>query len=333
MWQIGPYNIGSRVVLAPMAGVSDLPFRTLCRAFGAGLAASEMLTSDSRLWDSRKSSQRLAGLPDDREPRVVQIAGNEPRMMAEAARACVERGAQIIDINMGCPAKKVCKRAAGSALMRDEPLVAAILDSVVNAVAVPVTLKMRTGWCPASRNAVRLGQLAEQTGIRAITLHGRTRACGYHAPAEYATIAALVARVRIPVIANGDIASAAQAREVLDLTGASAVMIGRAAHGQPWLLREIHHFLQHGRLPPPLTASDKNAVVLQHVEALHTFYGEPAGVKIARKHIEWYSRQLHFPAEWRSNFNQLSQAEAQLDALRRLFSSEYARNQGEVIAA
>ncbi len=333
MWQIGSYTIKSRVVLAPMAGVSDLPFRQLCRAFGAGLASSEMLTSDSNLWDSRKSSLRMAGLAEEAEPRVVQIAGSDPLTMASAARACVDRGAQIIDINMGCPAKKVCKRAAGSALLRDETLVAAILDAVVNAVRVPVTLKMRTGWNPDERNALTIGQIAEQAGIMAITLHGRTRACGYHAPVEYDTIANLVSRVKIPVIANGDITSATQAREVLDHTGAAAVMIGRAAYGQPWLLRDIDHYLRHGESLPPLSYTEKSIAVMQHVLALHTFYGEQAGVKIARKHIAWYGSHLHFPADWRSSFNHLLQAQQQIAALSQVISTGHVPETGEVMAA
>lgn len=322
MWKIGPYSVGSRVVLAPMAGVSDLPFRQLCRAMGAGLAASEMLTSDSSLWDSRKSSRRLAGLASESGLRVVQIAGSEPAMMAEAARACVDRGAQVVDINMGCPAKKVCKRAAGSALLRDVPLVTSILEAVVAAVPVPVTLKMRTGWCPDSRNALIIGTLAEKTGIQAIALHGRTRACGYHAPAEYDTIADLVSRVGIPVIANGDISTPQQARHVLDYTGAAAVMIGRAAHGRPWLVQEMAHYLHYGTLLPDIAVAGKHAIVLQHVHALHEFYGETQGVKIARKHVGWYGQFLDFPAAWRTRFNRLQQAPEQIAALQQIMKTD-----------
>lgn len=333
MWHIGPYSLASRVVLAPMAGVSDLPFRQLCRQFGAGLAASEMLTSDSRLWDSRKGKWRVAGLPDEAEPRVVQIAGSDPLMMAAAARAAVDRGAQIIDINMGCPAKKVCKRAAGSALLRDEPLVAAILESVVAAVPVPVTLKMRTGWCPASRNAVAIGQLAENTGIRAITLHGRTRACGYHAPVEYDTIGKLVSRVNIPVIANGDIDTPERARQVLDYTGAAAVMVGRAAHGQPWLLRDMVHYLSHGERIPAVPVAEKYATVLRHVAAIHAFYGEHQGVKMARKHVAWYSQHLDFPDGWRRDFNNTLLASQQLAELEKIMSTGMCMETVEVMAA
>jgi tRNA-dihydrouridine synthase B len=333
MWQIGPYSLASRVVLAPMAGVSDLPFRQLCRQFGAGLAASEMLTSDSRLWDSRKGKWRVAGLLDEAEPRVVQIAGSDPSMMAAAARACVDRGAQIVDINMGCPAKKVCKRAAGSALLRDEALVVAILQAVVAAVPVPVTLKMRTGWCSANRNAVAIGQLAENTGIRAITLHGRTRACGYHAPAEYDTIAELVSRVNIPVIANGDIDTPERARHVLDYTGAAAVMVGRAAHGQPWLLRDMVHYLSRGERIPAMSATEKYVTVLRHVAAIHAFYGETQGVKMARKHVAWYSQHLDFPVGWRCNFNNTLLASQQLAELEKIMSTGRCMETVEVMAA
>jgi tRNA-dihydrouridine synthase B len=342
MWQIGPYSIASRAVLAPMAGVSDQPFRQLCREFGAGLAASEMLTSDSRLWSSRKSSWRMAGMADEQAPRAVQIAGAEPYQMAEAARACVDRGAQIIDINMGCPAKKVCQRAAGSALLRDMPLVASILEAVVAAVPVPVTLKIRTGWCPDSRNALAVAQLAEKTGILALTVHGRTRACGYHAPAEYATIADLVAQVKIPVIANGDITTAQQARQVLDYTGAAAVMIGRAAQGQPWLFRDLlfdeklfSEKLSSG-MPlngnadkigsatplPPLSIIEKRAVMLRHLSGIYTLYGEETGVKIARKHVGWYVQYQNVPENWRSLFNRLQTASQQEAAVRALLPIE-----------
>jgi tRNA-dihydrouridine synthase B len=335
MWQIGSYSLSSRVVLAPMAGVSDLPFRQLCRQFGAGLAASEMLTSDSRLWDSRKGKWRIAGLLDETEPRVVQIAGSEPGMMAAAAKACVDRGAQIVDINMGCPAKKVCKRAAGSALLRDEPLVAAILQAVVAAVPVPVTLKMRTGWCPASRNAVAIGRLAEKTGVQAITLHGRTRACGYHAPVEYDTIAELVSQVSIPVIANGDINTPECARQVLDYTGAAAVMVGRAVHGQPWLVRDMVHYLSRGEKNPVTPVTEKYATVLQHIAAIHAFYGENQGVKMARKHVAWYSQHLHLPEGWRRDFNHIQLASQQLAELERVMTTDNSKCKGtaEAMAA
>ncbi len=319
MWQIGPHAMTSRVLLAPMAGVSDLPFRQLCRQFGAALTTGEMVTAQQQLWSSRKSGLRLSGLHAETEPRSVQIAGSEPALMADAARACVERGAQIIDINMGCPAKKVCRKAAGSALLRDEPLVAAILSAVTRAVDVPVTLKIRTGWCPDTRNAVQVARMAEDCGIQALAVHGRTRACGYHQPAEYATIADLVSRVRIPVIANGDITSAEQALHVLRQTGACAVMIGRAAHGQPWLLREVARTLA-GEPHTPMSTREQAEIVLQHLHAIHTFYGAGDGVKMARKHMVWYGQQLGIPSSWRGQFNQLPEAQQQIDATRALFA-------------
>lgn len=316
-----------------MAGVSDLPFRQLCRSMGVGLAASEMLTSDSRLWDSRKSRTRMAGIREEDAPRVMQIAGSEPTVMADAAKACVEKGAQIIDINMGCPAKKVCQRAAGSALLRDVPLVASILTAVVGAVQVPVTLKMRTGWSLDTRNAVHIGELAEGLGIQAITLHGRSRACGYHAPVEYDTIARLVSRISIPVIANGDICTPQQARRVLDYTGAKAVMIGRAAHGRPWLLREMAHFLHHGECLPAATATEKKAIMLGHVKSMHAFYGDNHGVKMVRKHMAWYSQHLDLPSDWRSGFNRLLLAPEQIASLMQMIDTNEYLESLEVIAA
>jgi tRNA-dihydrouridine synthase B len=285
--RIGPYELAAPLALAPMAGVTDRPFRLLCRRLGAGLAASEMVTSDVRLWHTPKSRRRMdhAGEP---EPRVVQIAGGEPAMLAEAARRNVDDGAQIIDINMGCPAKKVCNRAAGSALLRDEALVAAILDAVVRAVDVPVTLKMRTGWDVANRNGVRIARLAEALGIQALAVHGRTRADHYQGQAEYATIGMIKSAVRIPVFANGDIDSGAKARAVLEETGADAVMIGRAAQGRPWIFREIRHFLTHGTEPAPPVRAEVRDIMLAHLDQLYAFYGEHAGVRVARKHLGWY---------------------------------------------
>ncbi len=285
--RIGPFTLTAPLALAPMAGVTDRPFRLLCRSLGAGIAASEMVTADVRLWHTAKSRHRMdhRGEP---EPRVVQIAGGEPAMMAEAARRNAELGAQIIDINMGCPAKKVCNRAAGSALLRDESLVAAILDAVVRAVDVPVTLKIRTGWDTEHRNGPRIARLAESLGVQALAVHGRTRADHYQGPAEYATIRAIKESVRIPVFANGDIDSGAKARAVLEETGADAVMIGRAAQGRPWIFREIRHFLTSGReLPPPVHAEVRD-IMLAHLEQLYAFYGEHAGVRVARKHLGWY---------------------------------------------
>nr|WP_255771973.1 tRNA dihydrouridine synthase DusB [Microbulbifer guangxiensis] len=307
---IGPYAIGNPVILAPMAGVTDRPFRQLCRKLGAGLVVSEMVTSDTRLWNSRKSRFRLDH-SGETAPISVQIAGGDPEMMAEAARENVRRGAQIIDINMGCPAKKVCKKAAGSALLRDEKLVADILESVVQSVSVPVTLKIRTGWCPDSRNGVTVARMAEDIGISALAVHGRTRACGYHGQAEFDTIADIVSRVKIPVFANGDITGPERAREVLDYTGAAAVMIGRAAQGRPWIFREIAHYLATGeRLPEP-SLEEVRDILLAHLGELHRFYGEVMGVRIARKHVGWYLKTLAGSESFRKTFLQLECAEAQ----------------------
>jgi len=289
--QIGPYLLPSTVVLAPMAGVTDRPFRILCRRLGAGLAASEMLTADTRLWHTDKSRRRMdhRGEP---EPRVVQLAGADPHALAEAARINVALGAQIIDLNMGCPAKKVCGRLCGSALLTDEPLVARILDAVVKAVQVPVTLKIRTGWDHAHRNGVNIAGIAESAGIAALAVHGRTRADFYAGAAEYDTIRAIKARVRIPVIANGDIGTAEKAREVLDFTGADGVMIGRASHGAPWIFRAVNARLQHGFACAPLLRSEARDIILGHLDSLYLFYGEESGVRIARKHLGWYCEQL-----------------------------------------
>ncbi|AAU91971.1 TIM-barrel protein, yjbN family [Methylococcus capsulatus str. Bath] len=289
--QIGPYRLSSPVILAPMAGVTDLPFRRLCRQFGAGLAVSEMISASPALQATRKSRLRQdhRGEPG---PISVQIVGADPREMAEAARRTVDLGADIIDINMGCPAKKVCNVAAGSALLRDEKLVANILEAVVQAVPVPVTLKIRTGWDSASRNAVSIGKIAESAGIRALTVHGRTRACGFAGAAEYSTITEVKKAIGIPVIANGDIDSPGKAEAVLRSTGADAVMIGRGAWGRPWLLREIDARLKDGRQPLPPTLDEIRRTVLGHLEALYSFYGEKQGVRIARKHIGWYAARI-----------------------------------------
>jgi tRNA-dihydrouridine synthase B len=288
---IGSIDIASPVLLAPMAGTTDLPFRRLARRFGAGLAATEMTTADTSLWRSEKSRQRLR-LEGDPWPRVVQIAGSDPGAMAEAARAVADAGADIVDINMGCPAKKVCRKLAGSALLRDEVRVAEILSAVVAAVDVPVTLKTRTGWDPEHRNGVRVARLAEDCGIRALAIHGRTRACRFAGSAEYATIAQIADAVSIPVIANGDIDSPEKALEVLRLTGAAAVMIGRAAQGRPWIFRDVLHYLRYGSRPAPLDAAGLRAIITDHLQDLHRFYGEERGVRVARKHLSWYSRHL-----------------------------------------
>ncbi|MBP6749556.1 MAG: tRNA dihydrouridine synthase DusB [Xanthomonadaceae bacterium] len=287
--RIGPYLIEPRVILAPMAGVTDKPFRQLCKRLGAGLAMSEMTISDPRFWNTRKSRQRM---DHDGEPAPigVQIAGTVPETLADAARHNVDHGAQIIDINMGCPAKKVCNAWAGSALMRDEALVARILTAVVAAVDVPVTLKIRTGWATDARNAPTIARIAEDCGIAALAIHGRTRDQQYTGMAEYDTIAAIKAMLKIPVVANGDIDSPAKAKHVLDITGCDAVMIGRAAQGRPWIFREIAHYLATGGTLPPPTLTQIRDILLGHLDHLHAFYGEPQGVRIARKHLGWYAK-------------------------------------------
>ena len=318
--QIGPYRIEPRVVLAPMAGVTDKPFRQLCKRLGAGLAVSEMTTSDPRFWNTRKSRTRMdhAGEPD---PVSVQIAGTDPGVMAQAARHNADQGAQIIDINMGCPAKKVCNAWAGSALMQDEALVGRILEAVVAAVDVPVTLKIRTGWDACHRNAPEIARIAEASGIAALAVHGRTRDQHYTGQAEYDTIAAIKAQLRIPVIANGDIDSPAKALHVLRHTGADAVMIGRAAQGRPWLLGEIAHFLATGEIRDTPSVAEVRDILLGHLEALHSFYGEQAGVRIARKHLGWYAKDRPENAAFRSVVNRAETAEAQLRLTRDYFDA------------
>lgn len=316
--QIGPYTLSPPVFLAPMAGVSDRPFRQLCRQLGASLAVSEMVSADPRLWDSHKTRLRRdhAGEP---EPRSVQILGADPRAMAEAARFNVVQGAHIIDLNMGCPAKKVCGALAGSALLRDEGLVGRILEAVVNAVTIPVTLKIRTGWDLAHRNGVAIARIAEQVGIRALAVHGRSRACGYSGPVDYASIGEIKRAVTIPVIANGDIDSPEKARWVLDHTGADGVMIGRGAQGRPWIFREIAHFLATGeRLPPP-APTEIGEWVTAHLENLYAFYGETAGVRIARKHLAWYSQFWPDHAVFRARVNPVETSREQLRLARNFF--------------
>ena len=330
--QIGPYRIEPRVILAPMAGVTDKPFRQLCKRLGAGLAVSEMTTSDPRFWNTRKSLHRMdhAGEP---APVSVQIAGTVPAVMAEAARHNAGQGAQIIDINMGCPAKKVCNAWAGSALMQDEALVARILAAVVAAVDVPVTLKIRTGWDACHRNAPAIARIAEDSGIAALAVHGRTRDQQYTGVAEYDTIAAIKAQLRIPVIANGDIDSPRKAREVLDRTGADAVMIGRAAQGRPWLPGEIAHFLATGEERAAPTLAGVRDILLGHLQALHEFYGEQAGVRIARKHLGWYAKDRPENAAFRSVVNRAETAEAQLRLTRDYFDALAAGVSPELSAA
>ena len=314
----GPFSFPNRVVLAPMAGVTDRPFRKLCRRLGAGLTVSEMVTSDPRLRTTRKTLQRIdhSGEP---APRSVQIAGADPAQLADAARFNVARGADIIDINMGCPAKKVCNLAAGSALLSDEALVARILDCVVAAVDVPVTLKIRTGPSPDRRNAVRIARIAESAGVAAVAVHGRTRKCAFRGVAEYDSIRAVKRAVSIPVIANGDITSPEQARRVLSYTGADAVMIGRAAQGNPWLPGVVAAYLGSGTKVPPPDMRERGAVLLGHLRALHAFYGETLGVRIARKHLSWHCRaHPHGERFWRS-VNRVECAKRQLALTRDFF--------------
>ena len=309
--RIGPHTIEPAVVLAPMAGVTDKPFRVLCKRLGAGLCVSEMTTSDPRFWGTAKSRHRMdhAGEP---APVSVQIAGTVPQVMADAARHNVDNGAQIIDINMGCPAKKVCNAWAGSALMREPALVADILDAVVNAVDVPVTLKIRTGWAAGHRNALEIARIAEAAGIAALAVHGRTRDQQYKGLAEYDTIAEVKAALSIPVMANGDVDSPRKAREVLDYTGCDAVLVGRAAQGRPWIFREIGHYLDTGTELPEPSLAEVRDILLGHLRHLHDFYGEPSGVRIARKHLGWYARDRPENAAFRAVVNRAETADAQL---------------------
>lgn len=320
--QIGAYRIPNRLILAPMSGITDLPFRTLCRQWGAGMAVAEMATSNPALFRNKRTWQKTDHR-DEAEPRVAQILGAEPEHMAQAARFNVERGAQVIDINMGCPAKKVCSKAAGSALLRDERLVARILDAVLGAVTVPVTLKIRTGWHPDHRNAVSIATLAERLGISAVTVHGRTRTCGFSGQAEYHTIAEVKAAIGIPVIANGDVDSPEKAQRVLKLTKADALMIGRAALGRPWIFREIESFLAHGTHCPPPALHIMRRTLHEHLSALYEHYGAWAGVRIARKHVGWYLRQrVGVPVDLIRKFHVQEHAPQQLSLLADLFDDQ-----------
>lgn len=317
MPQIGPYKLPNRVALAPMAGVTDLPFRRLCADMGAGLVVSEMINSDPSLRNTRKTGWRSRH-DAEIQPRSVQIAGSDPQLMAAAARYNVDLGAQIIDINMGCPAKKVCRKAAGSALLADEVLVESILRAVVEAVAVPVTLKIRTGISPQARNAVTVARIAEDVGVAALAVHGRTRACAFRGEVEYDTIARIVAATDFPVFANGDIDSPEKAAQVLAHTGAAGVMIGRAAQGRPWLCGQIAGFLQHGIAPAPPSRSRQLAIMARHVRALHEFYGDFMGVRIARKHVGWYLQRHRQDASQRRLFNALGLPGEQLRYIEQL---------------
>lgn len=316
--KIGPYSLPNRLFLAPMAGVTDRPFRQLCRRLGAGMAVSEMITANKALWASKKSLLR-ANHDGEPEPRSVQIAGADPQMMAEAARHNVDQGAHIIDINMGCPAKKVCNVMAGSALLQNEKLVADIVESVVNAVDVPVTLKIRTGWDRDNRNGINIARIAENAGIQALAVHGRTRADAYKGEAEYDTIAAIKSAIDIPVIANGDITSPQKALHVLEHTGADGLMIGRGAQGNPWIFRQILHFMDKGELLPEPEVTEIKQVLIEHLENLYDFYGDFTGVRMARKHIAWYSKGLRNGNSFRQEMNQLEQPQQQLRFTRDFF--------------
>jgi tRNA-dihydrouridine synthase B len=326
--KIGPYVLSSPFVLAPMAGVTDAPFRRLCRRFGAGMTTSEMTTADTGLWQTPKSRYRL-DLDLDAEPVAVQIAGSDPVQLADAARAVVARGAQIVDINMGCPARKVCNKAAGSALLRDEKLVAAILASVVAAVDVPVTLKIRTGWDAANRNALTIARIAEDAGIQSLAIHGRTRACRYGGEAEYETIAAVKRAIRIPVIANGDITTFEKSLEVLRLTNADGLMIGRGAQGRPWIFRELKTCLAGSAENTQLEKSELRDIMLDHLDEVHRFYGEETGVRVARKHLNWYCRNLANAEEYRYQVVRVDSASAQI----RLTKEYFERDNGGVSLA
>ncbi len=318
--RIGPYTLPNNLALAPMAGVTDLPFRLLCRRMGAGIAAGEMLTSDVRLWNTEKSRRRMDHSGES-EPRVVQIAGGDPEMMAEAAQRNVDAGAQIIDINMGCPAKKVCNKAAGSALMKDEALVRNILQAVVKSVKVPVTLKMRTGWDAGNKNVVAIARMAEDIGIQALAIHGRTRACMYLGAAEYDSIALVKRGVGIPIFANGDIDSARKAKFVLEQTGADGLMIGRSAQGRPWIFREIEIFLTRGELIDEPPIAEVRDIMLAHLRDLHAFYGEVSGVRVARKHIDWYAKGRATAHAFRHAVMQAEDAHTQIERARAYFDA------------
>ena len=332
MMRIGSYTIDPPVALAPMAGVTDKPFRQLCKRLGTGLAVSEMTTADPRLWNTIKSLRRMdhAGEPD---PVSVQIAGYDPAMLAEAARYNADNGAQLIDINMGCPAKKVCNVWSGSALLQDEPLVARICAAVVQAVDVPVTLKIRTGWDREHRNALDIARIAQDSGIAALGVHGRTRADKYEGVAEYDTIAAVKASVSIPVIANGDVDSPQKARFVLDYTKCDAVMIGRPAQGRPWIFREIAHYLSTGELLPKLDVRAVRDILLGHLHDLYAFYGEAHGVRIARKHLAWYAKDRPENTRFRSVVNRAESASEQLRLTREYFDALQAGAETEFSAA
>ncbi|HEC28952.1 MAG TPA: tRNA dihydrouridine synthase DusB [Gammaproteobacteria bacterium] len=325
--RIGKYTLKNNLVLAPMAGVTDRPFRQLCKKLGAGMTVSEMVSSNSLLWGSEKTRRR-ANHEGETEPRSVQIAGAEAKMMAEAARHNEGNGAQIIDINMGCPAKKVCHVMAGSALLQNETLVGEILEAVVKAVDIPVTLKIRTGWDKENRNALNIARIAEESGIQALAIHGRTRACHYKGEAEYDTIREIKAMSRLPIIANGDITTPEKARHVLQYTGADAIMIGRAAQGRPWIFREIEHYLNTGEKMPGPSVQEIRAIMLDHLDNLYSFYGEFTGVRVARKHISWYSKGQPNGASFRNTVNRVETIKQQLAMTHEFFAQLAQKKEG-----
>ncbi|AXW86650.1 tRNA dihydrouridine synthase DusB [Lonsdalea britannica] len=317
---IGQFQLPNRLIAAPMAGISDRPFRALCHMMGAGMTVSEMLSSNPEVWRSDKSRLRMVH-SDEPGIRAVQIAGSDPGEMAAAASINAEFGAQIIDINMGCPAKKVNRKMAGSALLQHPDLVKQILTAVVEAVDVPVTLKIRTGWSPEHRNCVQIARLAEDCGIQALTIHGRTRTCLFNGEAEYDSIRTVKQAVGIPIIANGDITDPHKARAVLDYTGADALMIGRAAQGRPWIFREIQHYLDTGELLPPLPLAEVKRLLIGHIRELHDFYGQGKGFRIARKHVSWYLQEHAPDDQFRRTFNAIEDASEQLEALEAYFEN------------
>ncbi|WP_076415958.1 tRNA dihydrouridine synthase DusB [Shewanella sp. UCD-KL12] len=321
--QIGPYQLKNRLIVAPMAGVTDQPFRNLCIRYGAAMAVSEMLSSNPDVWDTDKSRQRMSHAGEN-GIRSVQIAGADPELMANAAVVNVQQGAQIIDINMGCPAKKVNRKLAGSALLQDPVQVKAILQAVVAAVDVPVTLKIRTGWAPEHRNGVQIAQIAQECGIASLAVHGRTRQCMYKGDAEYDTIKAIKQNISIPVVANGDIVTPEKARFVLEHTGVDALMIGRGAQGRPWIFREIQHYLETGNKLAPVEMDEKRQVMLEHLRNLYELYGEYKGIRFARKHVGWYLDQEE-QRPFRAEFNRLETVKEQCSAVERYFD-EIAQN-------
>jgi tRNA-dihydrouridine synthase B len=323
--KIGEYKLDSPFILAPMAGITDAPFRRLCKKFGAGMTVSEMTTADISLWKTTKSKNRL-NLDMNIEPRVVQIAGSEPKLLSIAAQLCVEKGAQIIDINMGCPAKKVCNKLAGSALMRDTNKIKLILEAVVNSVDVPVTLKMRTGWNPNERNGIEVAHIAENSGIKAITIHGRTRACRFGGKAEYDTIAQIKKSISIPVIANGDINSPEKSIEVLKKSNADALMIGRSSQGKPWIFRELNYYLNEGKHITPLEKNNVRDTMLEHLSDLYDFYGEQLGVRLARKHLNWYCMYLDNSKDFRAKAVRAISENEQIGLVKEYFQSLNQRN-------